>query len=124
MTGSDGKTKGVFSVIRGLSAFSELTKDLGSTLDSATGITNDLLKHEWGPFTGMDKLASLEGTEELDGVDKAIKDVNDVDTIVFPSSPIETMEDDLICQISIIFLMLENINKRVASIIASCVRRA
>jgi hypothetical protein len=124
MCGADGKTKGVFSVLDGLPAFAEMKADLMATLNSARVITNELLKHEWGPFTGMSKLATLEGTEELDGLEQAIKDMNKVEGIAFPKEEIQSIEDDLLCQISIIFMILESVNKRTASIIASCVRQS
>jgi hypothetical protein len=124
MCGADGKTKGVFSVLDGLPAFAEMKADLMATLNSARVITNELLKHECGPFTGMSKLATLEGTEELDGLEQAIKDMNKVEGIAFPKEEIQSIEDDLLCQISIIFMILESVNKRTASIIASCVRQS
>jgi hypothetical protein len=124
MTGADGKTKGVFNVIEGLSAFASMKEDLEKTSAQARQLTNDLLKHEWGEFTGLEKLLALEGNEELDGLEDAIKDVNKVESVTWPTDEIQTMEDDLLCQLSIIFLMLEAINSRENAIIAACVRRS
>jgi hypothetical protein len=124
MCGADGKTKGVFACLEGLPAFAEMKADLLSTLAEAKGITNDLLKHDFGPFKGLDRFPSLEGIDELDGLEQALKDVNKVEGIAFPTDPIETLEDDLLCQISIIFLMLEFFNKHLGNIIAENVRQS
>jgi hypothetical protein len=124
MCGADGKTKGVFACLEGLPAFAEMKADLASTLASARGMTNDLLSHDYGPFKGMSRLVCLEGTEELDGLEQAIKDVNKVEGIQFPTTTIHSVEDDLLCQISIIFFMLEGFNRRLAAIIAECVRQS
>jgi hypothetical protein len=125
MCGADGKTKGIFTVLGKMGkTFDTLHGDLIGTLEDARVVTNDLLTHEWGEFTGMKRIHSLVGTDELDGFDQAIEEVNKVDGVKFPDNPIETIEDDLLCQISIIFMMLDCVNKRVAGIIKACVRES
>jgi len=124
MCGADGKTGGVFEVLNKVPAFDAMKKDLEGTIEQARQITFDLLSHEWGAFGGMSTLNDLDGLSELDGYDEAIKDVNTQEEIKFPEEEILTIEDDLLCQISIIFVMLDYQVSRVAHIIGSCVKHA
>jgi hypothetical protein len=124
MCGADGKTGGVFKVLGRLPEFEGMKEDLLKTIKSARDITYDLLSHEGGPFKGMNALDELEGLSELDGYQDAINHVIQVDGINFPDGDIITIEDDLLVQISIIFVMLENMVGRVSHIIGSCVREA
>jgi hypothetical protein len=124
MCGADGKTKGVFNVLKTLSTYETMHKDLIGTLDDARQVTNDLLKHEWGEFTGLKKLHGMVGTDELDGWEDSIVELNKVDGVEWPKETISTIEDDLLCQISIIFMMLNCVNTRVAGIIAACVAKS
>jgi hypothetical protein len=123
MQGADGKTKGVFSVLKEMGdTFANMKGDLMTSMADAQQVTNELLKHEWGEFEGMKRLKSLEGTDTLDGWEEAIDAVNK--GVEWPKDQILTLEDDLLIQISIIFMMLNGINSRVAAIIAACVRQS
>jgi len=124
MKGADGKTKGVFAVLQKLATYDKMKGDLLKTLDDAKTVTNELLQHEWGPFDGIDRIESLEGTDELEGWAQAVEDMNKVEGIAWPKETIETLEDDLICQICIIFMMLDCFTKRVSGIISACMRVA
>jgi hypothetical protein len=125
MTGADGKTKGVFSVLSKLGkTFDDMHADLSTSMKDAQEVTNSLLKHEWGPCTAIDQLKSTEGTDTLDGWEQAVLEVNKVEGVAWPKDTIETLEDDLLIQISIIFLMLDAVNKRVSGVIKACVRES
>jgi hypothetical protein len=124
MRGGEGDTAGVFSVLKQLPSFERMRKDLMETMEDSRAISYDLLKHEEGLFEGMSKLVGLEGVDELDGYDDALADVNTLDMIKFPEKEIESIEDDLLCQISIIFVMLQFQVTRVAHVIRACVREA
>jgi hypothetical protein len=125
MCGADGKTKGLFSVLSKLGdTFEKMHQDLIVTLDDARQITNDLLKHDCGEFMGLKRLHDMVGTDTLDGWAEAVEEVNKLPEVKFPKDPIYTMEDDLLCQISIIFMMLDSVEKRVSGIIAACVRQS
>jgi hypothetical protein len=121
MVGADGKTGHVFHILTKVAAFKDCRADLMDTMEDARDLTYDMLAHEVGEFTGLHSMATLKGIETLDGYDTAIEDVNNVEGFGFPEQEIETLEDDLICQISIIFVMLNYANRRVAKIISTCV---
>jgi hypothetical protein len=124
MEGADGKTKGVFAVLNEVPAFAAMKNDLMDTYEDAHELTMLTLKHEAGAFDGLEKLNALEGIESLEGWDEAIDAVNKVKGFGFKSEEILTLEDDLLCQISIIFIMLDFALQRVSTIISSNVRKS
>jgi hypothetical protein len=130
MCGADGKTGGVFQVIRhnpdgkDVGPFEQLTKDLEETLDEAQVLSVSLLAHEEGIFDTADDPKYLGNLRELSGYKETIEEINNHDDIEFPQGKLATIEDDLLCQISIIFVMLDFITKRAAGIIETCVREA
>jgi hypothetical protein len=130
MVGADGKTHGVFKVIRHnpddaeVGPFEKLTRDLVETLTNARDLSIKLLAHDVGIFTMVDDPKFLGNLHELDGFKECMEDINSHEDIEWPVGKIHTIEDDLLCQISIIFVMLEYITKRAANIIESCVREA
>jgi hypothetical protein len=124
MTGADGETGSVFAVLNQVQAFQRMRTDFDDTLKMAQEITYSLLKHESGIYKGMGKLQGLEGIDELEDYADALAAVNEVkEYIKFPSNDeITTIEDDLLCQISIIFVMMDYATKRIGAIIGACVR--
>merc|ERR1719238_2679891 len=104
-----GPNDTVGNVVKNLKmkATEEMKKDLLQTLKDAQQLTVGLLKHGSGPFDGLDNLESVEGIDELQGVEKAIAGINK--TLKFPSKAPDTMEADELVQLSIIFIMLEYI---------------
>jgi hypothetical protein len=124
MCGADNKTKGVFGVLAKIPTFEKMHQDLIGTLDDARQVTHDLLRHEWGEFKGLQRLHDIVSIDELDGWVESIEEVNKVDGVAWPKDTISTIEDDLICQISIICMMLNCVNTRVAGIITACVRQS
>jgi hypothetical protein len=128
--GSTGKTHGVFKVIahnpegKDVGPFKQLTLDLEDTLEDARELSVKLLSHEEGMFTLVDNPKFLKNTSELKGYRETIHEINEHDDIKFPKGKLVTIEDDLLCQISIIFVMLDYLAKRASSIIESCVRES
>jgi hypothetical protein len=123
MDGS-GKVKGesLFKILNKVPAIAAMAKDLDNTLEDAREISIELLEHGYGPFGGAAKLDSLEGVDELDGFATAIEDVAKI--VKFPDSAPDTMEDDELCRLSIIFVMLDYSIKHVAEMIKDAIRNA
>jgi hypothetical protein len=126
MCGADGETKAVFAVLNQCQAFGRMRDDFDGTLLMAQKICKELLMHQEGIFKGLGKLSELEGIEELEDYQDALAEINEIkEYIKFPSNDeIITIEDDLLCQISIIFVMMDYATKRIANVIGACVRLA
>lgn len=122
MCGADGKTGGVFAVLNKVPAFGRMKQDFMVTLKDCQVISYDLLKHEYGLFTT--KLSSVEGLDELEDYDDCLKEANECTQLVFfpNDEDIETIEDDLLAQLSIILVMMDYATKRMAGVIGSCLR--
>jgi hypothetical protein len=124
MCSSGKKSCGVAEVLNRVSAFAAIKHDLQKTFDEARTVTYQLMSHEWGEFAGMEELKAIERSAEIDGLDDAIADTNQVDIIEFSSRPIVSLENDLLCRMSVMFLMLEHATQRNASILEACVRQS
>lgn len=121
MEGSDGDCDEVVKTLKKVSAFKKMEDDISRTLEDAREIAIDLVKHEHGTFSGMNKLDSVEGLDDLDGYDAALNSLN-LHVKLSPTPP-DSMEDDLTCQLCIVCTMLDYSVKHVASIIKSTVRK-
>jgi len=122
--GGQRKGPSIFGILNSVPAIGNMQKDLAGTLEDAREIAIELLDHGYGPFSGMTKLDSLEGVDKLDGFDDALAKVCGVGGVKFPASAPDSMEDDLLCQLSIIFVMLDYSIKHVAEMIKCTIRQA
>merc|ERR1719160_2012379 len=121
LEGNDGDTGDTMKKLNSVSAFKKIQKDLSGTLEDAREIAFMLLEHEKGDFHGLDKLDTLEGIDVLEDLAPAIEEANKV--VSFPAQPADSMEEDTLCQMSIVFVMLDYTIKHVASIIKSTVEK-
>merc|ERR1719375_2703839 len=90
--GSGSVKNEVFSILKGIPAIPTMEKDLSNTLEDAREIAVEMLEHGYGPFSGLAKLDSLEGVDELDGWAKSIEEVSA--KVKFPAAAPDSMEDD------------------------------
>lgn len=121
MSGADGKTGGVTAVLKGVKGFEAMQQDIEDTLQEMKDLLFTLLAHKSGEFTGFETVIEKGDVDTLDGVDDAIKQCST--QLKYPSEEIETIEDDLLCQISIILMMLETVTARMGGITKACIRR-
>lgn len=124
MSGANGKSSAVVEVLNRVSAIASIKHDLEKSLDAARLATYQLMKHEWGEFTSSEEMKTIERNPELDGLEDAIMDTNQVDIVEFSSRPIVTLENDILCRTSVMFLMLDHATKRTACILEACVRQS
>merc|ERR1719379_3239594 len=91
--------------INQVAAIKDIQKDLATTLEDAREIAFMLMEHEKGIFHGLEKLDTLEGIDELEALTIAIDQANSV--VTWPAKVADSMEEDELCQISIVFVMLD-----------------
>jgi len=123
MEGADGQADGTFGILKKVGKFDVMAADLMKTLEDAREISVSLLDHKKGIWHGLSKLDSVEGIDELDGMDEAIMDLNKVSEVKFPSVVPDTLEDDVLCQLSIVFVMLEYTVKHIGEVIKISIKK-
>merc|ERR1719326_2557132 len=99
-----------------------MKQDLSETIEGARALSIALLKHEWGHFEGIENLPTIYGLDKLDGFEEALDKLCKV--VKFPAKAPESMEDDELCQLSIVFVMLDYTIQHVAEITKACVNLA
>jgi len=122
MAGSDGKPDAIFSKFDSSSQFKSVKEDLNSTLEDAHSLAIGMLSHETGHFTGLSKLKTTTGIDDLGALPGLIAHLNK--KLKFPGQAPESMEDDELCQISTVCMLLDATIKHVAVCMKTAIRQA
>merc|ERR1719502_226780 len=122
MAGSDGKPDGAFAKFDGSPDFKRVKEDMTGTLEDAHALAIGMLTHEQGRFTGLSKLKTVTGIDDLDALEPLIKYLNS--TLKFPDTPPDSLEDDELCQISTVYMLLDCSVKHIAALIKCAVKQA
>jgi len=122
MAGSDGKPDAIFSKFEGSSQFKMLQDDLNTTLEDAHTLAIAMLSHETGHFTGLNKLKSTTGIDDLGALPDLIKHLSS--SLKFPAEAPDSMEDDELCQISTVCMLLDSTVKHIAVLIKGTIKQA
>merc|ERR1719161_327078 len=122
MAGSDGKPDGIFSKFEGSSEFKSVKEDLNSTLEDAHSLAIGMLTHETGHFTGLSKLKTTTGIDDLGALPGLISHLNS--SLKFPTQAPDSMEDDELCQISTVCMLLDSTIKHIAVLIKGTIKQA
>jgi hypothetical protein len=122
MSGSDGVPDSIFAKFDSSSSFKSVQGDLNSTLEDAHALAIGMLCHETGHFTGLNKLKTTTGIDELGDLPALIAHLNS--TLKFPTQAPDTMEDDEICQVSTVCMLLDSTIKHIAALMKTTIRQA
>jgi hypothetical protein len=120
LCGLDGKMERIVELFNKVPAGPKLKKDLNDTMEGARKLTKALLEHEHGPFEGLKLIDTVEGINELEGFDEALD--AQCELLKFPSEAPASMEGDELCQMSILFVMLDYLIIHVADITMAAVK--
>jgi hypothetical protein len=121
MEGSDGKPDSIFDKFSHAPEFKEVKSDLNTTLDDAHKLVIDILSHEEGHINPIKQMKVLTGVDILDALPGLIESVSK-DGLKFPAKLEDSMEDDELCQIASVFLMLDACIKHIAVLLKSSIR--
>jgi len=113
LLGDKEKVGDVIKYLNKVPQAKKMEEDLAATMEDARELSIELLKHDQGPFDGLDELEGFD--EAIDGVNKVVK---------LPAKAPETMEADDCVQLSIVFVMLEYIIAHVADVTKAAVKLA
>merc|ERR1719161_2367053 len=121
MAGSDGKPDAIFSKFDGSSQFKSVQEDLNSTLEDAHSLAIATLRHEGGHFTGLSNLKNTTGIDSLGALPELISHLSS--SLKFPATAPDSMEDDELCQISTVCMLLDSTIKHIAGLIQDTIKQ-
>jgi hypothetical protein len=120
--GSDGKPDGIFKKMEGSPDFKGVKDDMSGTLEDAHSLAMGMLTHQTGKFTGLSKLKTTTGVDDLDALPGLISYLNA--NLKFPKEAAENLEDDELVQISTTCFLLDCTVKHMAALIKCCIKQA
>merc|ERR1719387_2729036 len=121
MAGSDGKPDAIFSKFENSSHFKSVKDDLNSTLEDAHMLAIATLKHEGGKFTGLSSLKNTTGIDSLGALPELIEYLGS--SLKFPATAPDSIEDDELCQISTVCMLLDSTIKHIAGLIQDTIKQ-
>merc|ERR1719375_1553434 len=122
MAGSDGQPDAIFQKFNASPQFAAVRDDMNGTLEDTHALCVAMVAHEKGRFTGLEKLNTTTGTDELDALPGLIVELNA--KLRFPREAPDSMEDDEICQISTVCFLLDSTVKHIAALMKCAVKQA
>lgn len=126
MAGPDGVPDGLFGRFEKSPAFQLIQDDLSTTLDDAHRLALKMLKHVRGHFLGLEDLKTTTQIDVLQDLPQLVKFIQESGGLKFPSpaevAQTSTLEDDDLCQISAVFIMLDATVKCLAAMLKSTIK--
>merc|ERR1719201_2493092 len=115
MEGAGGSAGGLFDKFASQPAWSKIRSDLDGTLAQAAKISVALISHESGTCSALSGIDATDNIDELDDLPELLKDLADL--VKLPENPPATMEEDEVCKISAVLIMLSQTCSHTASIV-------
>jgi hypothetical protein len=122
MEGAGGSGAGLFDKFASQQSWSSIRSDLDTTLAQAAKVSVSLIGWEGGKCTALDGISATDNIDELDDLPELIKDLADL--VKLPENAPATMEEDEICRISAVLIMLSQTCAHTAQIIKMCLQNA
>jgi hypothetical protein len=118
MEGGSGSASGLFDQFADTEEWGRVRKDLDSTLEQARFLAVTLVGLESGKFKALDKEIDFEQDnkmDELEDLPDLLKTLAGV--LEFPEKPPETMEEDALCKVSVVLVMLQSTCAHIAHVV-------
>merc|ERR1719171_149676 len=125
MEGSGGSASGLFDKFADTPEWGRVRKDLDSTLEQARMLSVSLVGLEKGKFSALQKEIDFESDnkmDELEDLPDLLKTLAGV--LEFPEKPPETMEEDALCKVSVVLVMLQSTCAHIAHIVHVVINNA
>jgi len=115
MEGAGGSAAGLFDKFASQPSWSGIKGDIDRTLADAHRVSLALIAHESGECTALAGINATDNIDELDDLPELLKDLNDL--VKLPEKAPATMEEDEICKISAVLVMLQQTCAHIAGIL-------
>merc|ERR1719261_930062 len=125
MEGSGGSASGLFDKFAETDEWGRVRKDLDSTLQQARTMAIGLVGLEAGKFKALDKEIDFESenkADELEDLPDLLKTL--AEKLEFPEEAPETMEEDALCKVSVVLVMLQSTCLHIAHILHVVINNA
>jgi len=118
----DGKGEAgtLFQTLSKVPESRDIQMDLNHTIEDARQVSMAVLQHTAGKFHGLDMLKTVDGLDELDGLEEALEGLAKVCELPKEAPP--SMEADPMVQMSIVFVMFTYLIQHLSAITKEAVR--
>merc|ERR1719199_340316 len=116
--GASGSASGLFEKFAETPEWGRVRKDLDSTLEQARFLGVTLVALEKGKFTALQKEIDFESDnkmDELEDLPDLLKTLASV--LEFPDEAPASMEDDALCKVSVVLVMLQSTCLHIAHVV-------
>merc|ERR1719428_1905632 len=118
MEGGSGSASGLFDKFTDTDEWGRVRKDLDDTLEQARFLAVGLVGLEKGKFKALDKEIDFEADnkmDELEALPDLLKTLASV--LAFPEEAPKTMEEDDLCKVSVVLVMLQSACLHIAHVV-------
>jgi hypothetical protein len=123
--GSTGSASGLFDKFKSKPGWNNVRKDLDSSLKQASLMAIGLQKLESGVLKVLQNQLDFEDDNKMDELEDLPALLEELaESVTFPDSAPESMEDDEICKISVVLVMLQATCKHIAHVMSVVINNA
>merc|ERR1719428_2123831 len=118
LEGGSGSASGLFDKFADTDEWGRVRKDLDSTLEQARHLAVELVGLEKGKFKALEKEVDFEAENKMDELEdlpdllKALAGI-----LEFPEKAPDSMEDDVLCKVSVVLVMLQSTCLHIAHVV-------
>jgi hypothetical protein len=122
LAGPSGKPENIFGRFSNAPEFKAVQMDLSRTFEDSEHICLNMLSHTGGVLAGLQDMKTKTGIDSLEALPAFIDSLNR-GGLNFPIAVGDSMEDDDLCQISTVLLMLDCSIKHIATLLKKPIKQ-
>jgi len=116
----------VFECCREMPAFKSIHADILHTMDEMLIMVDTILKNDTGKtqHSVVKRLNQLEKIDKIEDMSNLFEELNlsDFPDLQYPETAPPTLEEDLLCRLNVVFMIMESTIENVAEILKECIK--
>ncbi|CAK0810992.1 unnamed protein product [Prorocentrum cordatum] len=116
----------VFACCREMQPFKSIHADILHTMDEMLTMVDTILKNETGKsqHNVVKRLHKLEKVDKIEDMMALFEALNESDSpdLQYPETAPPTLEEDLLCRLNVVFMIMESTIEKVAEILKECIK--